>query len=149
MGDEGCCLGKEVQETPCFCFFSQTASIFCLKMIMFEIHNHFLKKGPFLSRQLESFPDSLLFSMRPPFLPVQPKNLRRKIAGAANRHYLYTANKDPLGCLNFHPNLFYRVWDTCQSTWLTKNKLLLIKKISKSMKETVSMKMSVSSVVPP
>lgn len=50
MGDEGCCLGKEVQETRCFGFFSQTVSIFCLKMIMFEIHNHFLEGGPFLSR---------------------------------------------------------------------------------------------------
>lgn len=55
MGDEGCCLGKEVQETSCFGFFPQTVSMFCLKMITFETHNYFLEKGSFLSRVLESF----------------------------------------------------------------------------------------------
>jgi len=113
MGDEGCCLGNEVQATPCFCFSSQPVSIFCLKTIVFEIHNHFVGKGPFFSRQLELFADSLPLSMRPPFLPVQPRNLRKKIPGATNRDYLYVDNKDPLRCVNFHPNLFYWVWDTC------------------------------------
>lgn len=37
MGDEGCCLGKEAQETPCFGFFYQTVSIFCLEIIVVEI----------------------------------------------------------------------------------------------------------------
>lgn len=58
MGDEGCCLGKEAQETPCFGFFSQTVSIFCLEIIMFEIHNHFLERGPFLT-SIPGFPSSL------------------------------------------------------------------------------------------
>lgn len=102
MGDEGCCLGKEVQETPCFGFFSQTVSIFCLRMIVFENHYHFLEKGPFLSRQLESFTRSFPVSLRLPFLPVQPKN-PRKISGTTNRDYMYVANKNSLGCLNVHP----------------------------------------------
>lgn len=81
MGDEGCCLGKEVQETPCFGFSSQAVAIFSLKMITFEIHNNFLEKGAFLSRQLASFLDSPLFSKRhiptllpQPPIPVQPQN---------------------------------------------------------------------------
>lgn len=41
MGDEGCCLGKEAQETPCFGFSSQTVCILCSKIITLEIHNHF------------------------------------------------------------------------------------------------------------
>lgn len=61
MGDEGCCLGKEVQETPCFGFFSHTVSIFYLKTITFETHSYFLEKRSLLSREIKSeFPDSLL-----------------------------------------------------------------------------------------
>lgn len=78
MGDEGCCLGKEVHETLCFGFFSQTVSVFCLQMIMFEIHNHFLERGPFLSRQLESFLDSLPLSVRPPSFLYSPKTSGRR-----------------------------------------------------------------------
>lgn len=125
MGDEGCCLGKEVQETSCFGFFPQTVSMFCLKMITFETHNYFLEKGSFLSRVLESFPDSLLVSVRPVFLPPEAENLRKKIKGATSKDYL-CVSKNLLGCLNSHSNPW--VWDTCLSLCLTNDRLMLIKK---------------------
>lgn len=141
MGDEGCCLGKEVQETPCFGFFPQIVSIFCLKMITFETRNYFLEKGSLLSRQLviPRFP-----SARALFFPLEPKNLRKIITGATNKDYL-CVSKNLLWCLKSHSKPSVR--DTCLSLCLTKDRLLLIRKNSQSMKETFSMKISISAVI--
>lgn len=93
-------------------------------MITFETHNYFLEKGSFLSRVLESFPDSLLVSVRPVFLPPEAENLRKKIKGATSKDYLCVSKN--LGCLNSHSNPW--VWDTCLSLCLTNDRLMLIKK---------------------